>query len=539
MDDRILLLALRGRDAEVIDQLLSGAGHHQQICHSLPDLAQQLVQGAGAVVVTEESLSTDERNPLYQWLERQEPWSDLPFVLLATKRIGKRSSLAKRMLETLGNFVVLERPIHGETLISAVNSALRVRKRQYVGRQHLANLKRAEETLIALNASLETRVDERTAERDRLWTLSEDMLARADYQGGLHSVSPAWTRILGYSEAELLTRPYSDIIHPDNVSDVVAALNSMRQTGQPTRFENKILAADETWKPIGWTVSPEKDGVHFIAIGRDLSSEKARETELARSQEQLRQAQKMEAVGQLTGGIAHDFNNLLQGITGSLEVVQRRVSNGRVDDLDRFISGAIGSANRAAALTHRLLAFSRRQPIDPKPIAANPLISSMEDLLRRTLGENIVLELRLADDLWPTLCDVNQLENAILNLVINARDAMPDGGALTVETANAPYVGQPGSRQSNEVTGDSIRISVIDTGSGMSPEVIDRAFDPFFTTKDVGEGTGLGLSVSYGIIKDHGGEIRVDSQIGQFTRFTIFLPYQRQPSGKRDSVTMK
>lgn len=524
MDDRVLLLALRGRDASVIDQLLARAGHTRHICESMSCLTEQLELGAGAVLVTEESLGDGDCQPLYRWLEAQEPWSDLPFVLLATKRRGKRPPEAVQVLESLGNFVVLERPIHSETLISAVNSALRVRKRQYLARQHLDQLKATEESLIALNASLETRVNDRTAERDRLWRLSEDMLARADYEGGLHAVSPSWTRVLGYKEQELLSRPYVDIIHPDNVEDVGAALDTMRQTGQPTRFENKILAAEGTWKPIGWTVSPENDGVHFIAIGRDLSSEKAREAELARSQEQLRQAHKMEAVGQLTGGIAHDFNNLLQGITGSLEIVQRRVATGRLEDLERFISGAMTSANRAAALTHRLLAFSRRQPLDPKPVAANPLIGSMEDLLRRTLGESIALELRLADDLWPTLCDINQLESAILNLAINARDAMPQGGVLTIETANIPKQDRDSTGEGLYSVGDHVRIAVTDTGCGMSSEVIERAFDPFFTTKAIGEGTGLGLSMIYGFARQSEGYAEITSEEGAGTTVSLYLP---------------
>lgn len=524
MDDRVLLLALRGRDASVIDQLLARAGHTRHICESMSCLTEQLELGAGAVLVTEESLGDGDCQPLYRWLEAQEPWSDLPFVLLATKRRGKRPPEAVQVLESLGNFVVLERPIHSETLISAVNSALRVRKRQYLARQHLDQLKATEESLIALNASLETRVNDRTAERDRLWRLSEDMLARADYEGGLHAVSPSWTRVLGYTEQELLSRPYVDIIHPDNVEDVGAALDTMRQTGQPTRFENKILAAEGTWKPIGWTVSPENDGVHFIAIGRDLSSEKAREAELARSQEQLRQAHKMEAVGQLTGGIAHDFNNLLQGITGSLEIVQRRVATGRLEDLERFISGAMTSANRAAALTHRLLAFSRRQPLDPKPVAANPLIGSMEDLLRRTLGESIALELRLADDLWPTLCDINQLESAILNLAINARDAMPQGGVLTIETANIPKQDRDSTGEGLYSVGDHVRIAVTDTGCGMSSEVIERAFDPFFTTKAIGEGTGLGLSMIYGFARQSEGYAEITSEEGAGTTVSLYLP---------------
>ena len=240
----------------------------------------------------------------------------------------------------------------------------------------------------------------------------------------------------------------------------------------------------------------------------------------------------MEAVGQLTGGIAHDFNNLLQGIVGSLDLVQKRLADGRLSEIQRYVNGAMTSANRAAALTHRLLAFSRRQPLDPKPVRANPLIASMEDLLRRTMGERIQLELVLAGDLWPTLCDQNQLENTILNLAINARDAMPDGGKLTIETCNArlddAYVA--GQR---DVAARRIRLHrVTDTGTGMTPDVVARAFDPFFTTKPTGQGTGLGLSMIYGFARQSDGHVKIDSEVGKGTTVKLYLPRHDADGGR-------
>jgi CheY-like chemotaxis protein len=238
----------------------------------------------------------------------------------------------------------------------------------------------------------------------------------------------------------------------------------------------------------------------------------------------------MEAVGQLTGGIAHDFNNLLQGITGSLALVRRRLEQGRTNEVDRFIADASHSAKRAAALTHRLLAFSRRQPLDPKPVHANPLIASMADLLRRTLGERIALELALLDGLWLTLCDANQLENAVLNLCINARDAMPDGGTLTVATDNLEVEPDGLGRQGELAPGAYIRIAVTDSGTGMAPQVVSRAFDPFFTTKPLGQGTGLGLSMIYGFARQSGGDVRIDSEPGRGTTVRLFLPrYRGEP----------
>ncbi len=240
-------------------------------------------------------------------------------------------------------------------------------------------------------------------------------------------------------------------------------------------------------------------------------------------EEQLRQSQKMEAVGQLTGGIAHDFNNLLQGIIGSLDRVQRRIVEGRISDVDRFLKGALTSANRAAALTHRLLAFSRRQPVDPKPVNVNDLIGSVEELLRRSMGETVALKTDLASDLKIVRCDTNQLENALLNLVINARDAMPDGGEVMITTANKILSEKDGLKYDLPL-GRYVSIQVRDTGVGMPPDVKSRAFDPFFTTKPIGQGTGLGLSMIYGFVRQSDGSVRIDSEIDQGTTIEICLP---------------
>ena len=254
-----------------------------------------------------------------------------------------------------------------------------------------------------------------------------------------------------------------------------------------------------------------------------------RTAELTEAHEALRQAQKMEAVGQLTGGIAHDFNNLLAGIGGSLELIERRLAEGRVAGLERFIAGAQGSARRAAALTQRLLAFSRRQTLDPKPVDANRLIHGIEELIRRTIGPAITLEVVGAGGLWTTRVDPAQLESALLNLVINARDAMPDGGRITIETANKLLDARAGPER-DLAPGQYISICVTDTGTGIPGDVLERIFDPFFTTKPIGKGTGLGLSMVHGFVRQSGGQVRVYSETGEGegaargTTMCLYLP---------------
>ena len=249
----------------------------------------------------------------------------------------------------------------------------------------------------------------------------------------------------------------------------------------------------------------------------------ARTAALMEAEAALRQSQKMEAVGQLTGGLAHDFNNLLAGIAGSLELMKTRIAQGRLQDVPRYLTAARGAADRAAALTHRLLAFSRRQTLEPKPTDANRLVAGLEDLVRRTVGPAITVEVVGAAGLWPVMVDQSQLENAVLNLCINARDAMPDGGRLTIETANR-WLDERAALSRDLPAGQYVAISVSDTGTGMTPDIIAKAFDPFFTTKPLGQGTGLGLSMIYGFARQSGGQVRIYSEMGQGSLVTIYLP---------------
>ncbi|MCA1245333.1 PAS domain-containing protein [Massilia sp. MS-15] len=387
----------------------------------------------------------------------------------------------------------------------------------------------AESRLRELNETLESQVAERTAERDQLWKLSQDMLARANFEGTMSAVSPAWTQVLGWSEAELLSRPYASFMHPDDMPPTLEAIGRMAETHQPTRFENRIATCEGGWKHIEWTVTPELDGENFVAIGRDLSLNKAREAELEQARQSLRQSQKMEAVGQLTGGLAHDFNNLLASISGGLQVLKLKLHRGQLAGLERYIEIGESSVRRAASLTQRLLAFSRRQTLDPKPVDVNRLIAGMEELVRHSIGPMIELEVLGARDLWLTRVDPPQLENALLNLCINARDAMmPGGGKLTLATANE-WIDER-DPQGDMPPGWYISLCVSDTGTGMTPDIVARIFDPFFTTKPLGEGTGLGLSMVYGFVRQSGGQVRVHSEPGRGTRMCLYMPRHAGPA---------
>ena len=375
--------------------------------------------------------------------------------------------------------------------------------------------KRAEQNLAAANAILEQRVSERSRELDRLFTLSTDILAVSAPDTTYLSLSPAWERITGFKVEDTVGTSFMDYVHPDDAAATLAAGRHLDAGNPVSGLEHRALRADGSWCWISWRAAPrDEDGLAY-SIGRDVTEAKARE-------EQLRQSQKMEVIGQLTGGIAHDFNNLLTIIMGSLELLQRGLPNAD-PKTTRRIDAAMDGAARAAALTHRLLAFARRQPLEPQPIEPNRLIAGMSDMLSRILGEHINLKFVNAGGLWRVLVDVNQLENSILNLAVNARDAMPDGGQLTIETQNidihATHAAHP-----DIAPGQYVMIAVTDTGSGMTPEVRGKVFEPFFTTKPQGHGTGLGLAQVYGFIRQSNGHVAIDSTPGQGTAVKLFLP---------------
>ncbi|MEG3084729.1 PAS domain-containing protein [Sphingomonas sp. PB2P12] len=382
--------------------------------------------------------------------------------------------------------------------------------------------KAVERQLREANEGLEEAVVASTADRDRLWDLSTDIMLRAKYDGTIVAVNPAWAVVLGWTIEEIIGQPLFDLLHPDDIRQTGRAVADLERGEVITRIDNRYRCKDGSYRWINWAAQPG-DGM-INAVGRDITADKDREARLARAEDALRQAQKMEAVGQLTGGIAHDFNNMLTGIIGGLDMVRRNLPAVRHERVDRYIEAATVSANRAAGLTQRLLAFSRRQSLDVKAVDVGDLVDGMEDLLRRTLGENAGLEVRRRPGIWPAHTDANQLESALLNLAINARDAMPEGGLLTIETENAHLDVHYTETIDDLEPGDFVVIGVSDTGTGMNAAVIAKAFDPFFTTKPIGQGTGLGLSMIYGFARQSGGHVRIYSEEGRGTTVKLYLP---------------
>lgn len=358
-------------------------------------------------------------------------------------------------------------------------------------------------------------------ERDNAWNLSQDLMAIVELDGTLRAVNGAWAGLLQWTEAQLVGQKFAVFTHPEDLDAAWQVFVGILQAPLTQPYEFRLRHRDGSWRWFAWTAAIEEGAVY--ANGRETTALHERGEELRKTEEALRQSQKMEAVGQLTGGLAHDFNNLLAGITGSLELVRKRVADGRLADLDRYVGVGLNAARRAAALTHRLLAFSRRQTLAPKVLAVNRLMLGMEELVRRTMGPEVELEVVAGVGLWNVLADASQLENALLNLCINARDAMPQGGKLSIETANR-HIDERSARSSGIDPGQYVSLCVSDNGVGMAPDVVARAFDPFFTTKPIGLGTGLGLSMIYGFARQSGGQARIYSEVGKGTMVCVYLP---------------
>ena len=401
--------------------------------------------------------------------------------------------------------------------------------------------KRDQALLQAANATLERTVDTRTRERDRMWQVSQDAFVVFDLDGRHLSVSPAFTRLLGWSEAEVVGQLARPLIHPDDWDRALAARARLMAGETTWRFENRVLHKRGGWRWLSWTAVLDDGRIYSVA--RDVTAEKGRTDELAvanaalraeiiereRVEATLRQMQRLEAVGQLTAGVAHDFNNLLTVVIGNLEFLQRTMTDTK--DLRR-VAIMQQAATRGAKLTAQLLAFSRSQRLVATAVDLNETVTSMQDLLDSSTGAGMELRTELAAGLWPALVDATQIELAILNLAINARDAMEGGGGvITIRTANETLRAEDAAGLDNGA-GEYVLVSVGDTGTGMSAEVAAKAFEPFFTTKEVGRGSGLGLAQVYGFVRQSGGTVRLNTAPGAGTVVTVLLPRATAPGAE-------
>ena len=411
-ESRVLVMAPQGRDAQVVCQVVSGLAPTHTVC-TAQSLLEELQRGAAAAVVTEEAFTVSAGSPLDGWLRAQPSWSDLPFVVLGSKRTGRRPVNALSSLHLMGNVILLERPLSPDTLRSAVEAAVRARARQYSTRETLQELSDTRDKFGQLNLDLEIRIEGRTRE-----------------------LSDANNRLM-----------------------------------------NEI-------------------------------------TERERAQTALLQVQKMEAVGHLTGGIAHDFNNLLHVIGVNLDLLLRIEDNPQAV---KVVEVAKRTVKRGSQLTAQLLAFARTQSLLPRPTDINAQVHGMRELISSSIGSRIQLDFRLEHPRAVALLDPNQLEMSVLNLALNARDAMQDGGTLTISTVDASTV-------VDRNTAPAIRLTVADTGSGIPASIREKVFEPFFTTKPMGSGTGLGLAQVYGFARQSGGEVRIDSSPVDGTRIHLLFP---------------
>ncbi|RYF28635.1 MAG: PAS domain-containing sensor histidine kinase [Comamonadaceae bacterium] len=386
--------------------------------------------------------------------------------------------------------------------------------------------KSAARMLANLNQLLEQQLAERTADRDRMWQLSTDVMVVTDLTGHVLSANPAFTQVLGWSGGELLGRELRSLEHPD---DLHLCAPLLEDTDGPTtlRWESRYRHSDGRYRKLEWTAV--KDAQYIHGVGRDVTADRAAAATLRRTEAALYQAQKMETVGQLTGGVAHDFNNLLQVISGNLQLLSRA---GRLDERSaKFVANALAGVQRGAKLASQLLAFARRQPLEPRAVHLGRFMAGMQDMLGRTLGETVEISATCEDDIWHCAVDPAQAENALLNLVLNARDAMPQGvGRITLQAANAQLDEAFVRAHPGLEVGPYVMLSVTDNGSGMAPDVLARVFEPFFSTKPDGKGSGLGLSMVYGFVAQSGGHITIDSTQGEGTTVRLYLPCTDAPA---------
>ncbi|MBY5531856.1 response regulator [Rhizobium leguminosarum] len=535
---KALIYTPAGRDAQVAVSLIDEAGLSSITAADLNVFASLLNDEIALGVLTEEAVRWSDLKPIAAWVSAQPSWSDLPFIVLTTRGGGpERNPAAARLSEVLGNVTFLERPFHATSFISIARTALKGRLRQYEAQAQLEALGEGERRLQTALA----------AGRLGAWELELSSMAL--------SASATCKAVFGRKPDDDVTR--DDLIasiHPDDRDLVVARLRETIDTGRDYSIEHRTIWPDGSlhWTEVHAQLYSDRYGSarKLVGVCSDTTARKTIEENLRRlnenleervrertrevnaahqtlleevaqrekAEEQLRQSQKMEAIGQLTGGVAHDFNNLLMVVLGNLELLGKHVA---VDaKATRLVEGAVQGARRGAALTQRLLAFARQQDLQVKPVDLAELVSGMNDLLRRSVGSSISIETNLPTSLPPALVDANQLELALLNLAVNARDAMPDGGALSISLREENVAGDKGGLGE----GPYLVLAVADCGTGMDAETLKKAVDPFFSTKELGKGTGLGLSMIHGLAVQLNGALRLTSELGVGTTAELWLP---------------
>lgn len=538
-----MLLAPHGRDAEVAASLLAEAGLETEKCRDVGEFHGAIDSETSFAVATEEALIGADLQPLSAYLARQPTWSDLPFIVLTRHGGGPdRTPGAALLSEMLGNVTFLERPFHPTTFISVARAAHKGRLRQFEARARIVELHESEQRLqTALIAG-------------RLGTWEHDPAT------GLLVASATFKSLFGHGADDAIT--YEDLVasvHQDDRDRMLEALRRSSTTGSDYAIEFRVMWPDGTvrWVEMRARVVPDRDGPtrRLVGVASDITARRNAEDEMRglndlletrvaertaeltaahaavlaeieqrkRTEEQLRQVQKIEMIGQLTGGVAHDFNNLLMVVLGNLELLRKHVP------LDpragRLVEGAVQGAQRGAALTQRLLAFARRQELQVVPTDLGALVRGMGNLLERSVGAQIEVQLSIPADLPLALVDANQIELALLNLAVNARDAMPDGGVLSI-ALDAAHIHAP----SDIAPGHYVCLRVADTGQGMDAKTLAKATEPFFSTKEVGKGTGLGLSMIQGLAVQLNGALRLSSEVGRGTVAEIWLPATAEPA---------
>ncbi len=532
--ERALILAPAGRDAGIAAQILAEAGLPVAIGGDLADLCGMMADGAAMALIVEEALIGADLSAVSALVTRQPAWSDFPFIILSLRGAGlERNPGAKRLMGVLGNVTFLERPFHPTTLVSVVQTALRSRRRQYEARDRIEEIREAEAQFSIMVETI------------------PQLAWMAEPDGRIFWYNQRWYDYTGRSLEEMTGLGWQAVHDPAVLPAFVRRWQATLASGEPFEMTFPLRAASGEYRPFLTRAAPIRDGhgqiFRWFGTNTDVTAQQHMEALLERRvvertveleqanrqlaaqiverekvQSALRQAQRLEAVGQLTSGVAHDFNNLLTVVLGNARRLQKSEHD---PERHHRLDMTVQAAERGARLTMQLLAFSRRQKLEPKPVDLNETVAGMHDLLQSTMGGSVHIRVRLDADLWPAMIDPTQIELVVLNLAINARDAMEVGGTLTVETANVAL--GPPERPEQPAAGDYVLIAVSDTGTGMTDDILAKAFEPFFTTKAVGKGSGLGLSQVYGLAKQSGGGVRIVTRPGEGTSVKVYLPRAR------------